>query len=165
MGLVHSATRCLESPLTPRAGNLKHTPLSGGVLAGETGAGLGQAEKDKQAVEQRPMAEGPQHSSLLGGCQFSFQNMPQNGGLSQNLQSPLDCPTYPHPGCPGWTRVGKGEGKAAKPLGAMLPLVTPACLPKIETVDIWLANSDPNSSVSWVTVGGRKKGKNIDLQN
>lgn len=113
------------------------------------------------------MAERPQHSSLLGGCQFSFQDMSQNGRLNQNLQSPLDCPVSPHPGRPSWARVGRGgEGeKAAKPLEAMLHLVIPGCLPKIETVDTWLANSDPNSNVSWVTAGGGKDRKNIELQN
>lgn len=54
LGLVRSAARCLESPLIPRAGNLKHTPLSGGVLAGEEGTWWGWARKHKQGYRARP---------------------------------------------------------------------------------------------------------------
>lgn len=75
MGLVHSAARCLGSPLRPRAENLKHTFLSGGHWLGRCWAEL---RKTSEAAQGSPKlgptaqlsagADGVASFLLGGGC-------------------------------------------------------------------------------------------------
>lgn len=97
--------------------------------------------------------------------------MPQNAGLNGNH---ADQKLLPHPHLFQLVLITDGLGcgrvdgkKESKLTWAIVHLVIQGCLglwtgAQGEIADIWLANSDPNSSVSLTTRGGEK---NRDLQN
>lgn len=87
MGLVHSAARCLNHLLYLVLGILNTLLSQEECWLGRRAPGKAELEKTSRAAQWGPVAGGLQPISLLGGGQFSSQDMPLNAGLNW---SPMD---------------------------------------------------------------------------